>query len=263
MSNNNILIKITLAELKKSLYAIKQNNLLKCVFGEQLININNENTCPLISLNGVLNGTLNILKILNNRGFIDVKKVFENNYDKTEPITINPVLHEKLKIPLSVVTLLYNKGDIVFIYPQNNSKNKYLRGIVDIYTNKYLFIKIFDIDGTVWKVKNVYNIHKDYSYQYIIKLPFLLNNKTINNLNILKINLSYFFKTIYTFIIDSNSDKYVIDLDKLLYDINVWTNNNVTINNYENILEQLITFKNDVDNIYNTISQYSLNSITL
>jgi hypothetical protein len=258
-NNNNILIKIILTELKKSLNAIKNNNLLTRIHSEQLVNIDNNTTFPLINLNDVLNGTLNILTLLNNRGFIDVKKIFENNYEQTELITINPTLHNKLKIPLSNVTTLYNKGDVVFIYPQNNRKNKYLRGIVDKYKYNNLFIKVFDINGTAWKVKNVYNIHKDYSYQYIIKLPFLLNNKTINNLNILKINLSYFFKTNYTFMIDNGRGctNYIIDLNKLIYDNNVWTNDNVTINNYENILEQIITFKDDIDNIYSTISQYN------
>jgi uncharacterized protein YbcI len=35
------MLKITLAELKKSLYAIKNNNELQCIAGEQLVNINN------------------------------------------------------------------------------------------------------------------------------------------------------------------------------------------------------------------------------
>jgi hypothetical protein len=254
-SSSNILIKITLAELKKSLNAIKNNNLLTYIISEQLVNIGNNMTFPLINLNDVLNGTLNILTLLNNRGFIDVKKVFENNYDKTEAIIINPTLHNNLKIPLSNVSTLYNKGDIVFIYPQNNSKSKYFRGIVDKYKYNNLFIKVFDINDTTWAVENVYNIHKDYSYQYIIKLPLLLNNKTINNLKILKINLSYFFKTNYTFIIDVNN-KYIIDTNNLLYNENVWKNENITINNYENIVKHIIIFKNNVENIYNIVCDY-------
>ena len=269
------MLKITLVELKKSLYAIKNNNLLKCISGEQLINIDNNTTFPLVNLYDILNGTLNMLNILKNRGFIDVKTIFENNYEQTEKITIIPILHNELKIPLYRIDMtnkgnivynkgdfvynkgdfVYNKGDIVFIYPQKNIKSKYLRGIVDKYKYNHLFIHVFDINGVSWKVKNIYNIHKDYSYQYIIKLPMFLNNKTFNNLNVLKIDLSYFFKTIYTFRL--NNKVYEIDLNKLLYDKNMWTIDNLTINNYEYILEQVNIFKDNIDNIYNIISQYN------
>ena len=266
------MLKITLAELKKSLYAIKNNNELQCIAGEQLVNINDNITFPLVNLYDILNGTLNMLNILNNRGFIDVKKIFENDYEQTKSITINPVLHTELKIPLFngdgnnkiKVNTLYSKGDIVLIYPINNNKSKYLRGIVDKYKFFTLFIHIFDITGTVWKVKNIYNIHKDYSYQYIIKLPMMVNNKVFNNLNILKIDLSYFFKTIYTFILpdgDRENGIYTINKEKLLYDKNVWTNENVTINNYEFVFEQVNILKVNVDNIYNMISQYNPNNL--
>ena len=72
------MLKITLAELKKSLYAIKNNNELQCIAGEQLVNINDNITFPLVNLYDILNGTLNMLNILKNRGFIDVKTIFEN-----------------------------------------------------------------------------------------------------------------------------------------------------------------------------------------
>ena len=124
------MLKITLLELKKCLYAIKDNNLLKHIAGEQLVNIEDNTTFPLVNLYDILNGTLNMLNILKNRGFINVKKNFENNYEQTELITINPILHNELKIPLFVENTVYNKGEIVFIYPTNNIKNKYLRGIL-------------------------------------------------------------------------------------------------------------------------------------
>jgi hypothetical protein len=255
------MLKITLLELKKSLYAIKDNNLLECIAGEQLINIENNTTFPLVNLYDILNGTLNMLNILKNRGFINVKTIFENKYEQTESITLNPILHSKLKIPLFESKTFYNKGEIVFIYPRKNKKSKYLRGIVDKYKSNNLFIHVFDITGTIWSVKNIYNIHKDYSYQYIIKLPMSLNNKSFNSLNILKIDLSYFFKTIYTFIASSDGidTNYTIDVNNLLYDKIVWTNNNLTINNYEYILEQINIFKVNIDNIYSTISYLALN----
>jgi hypothetical protein len=252
------MLKITLLELKKSLYAIKDNNILKCIAGEQLINIENNTTFPLVNLYDILNGTLNMLNILKNRGFINVKKIFENEYEQTESITINPILHNELKIPLFESKIFYNKGDIVFIYPQKNKKSKYLRGIVDKYKYNNLFIHVFDINGVSWKVKNVYNIHKDYSYQYIIKLPISLNNKSFNSLNILKIDLSYFFKTIYTFVANNDGID-TIDVNNLLYDKNVWTNNNLTIHNYEYILKQINIFQVNIDNIYSTVSYLALN----
>jgi hypothetical protein len=254
------MLKITLLELKKSLYAIKDNNLLKHIAGEQLVNIEDNTTFPLVNLYDILNGTLNMLNILKNRGFINVKKNFENNYEQTELITINPILHNELKIPLFVENTVYNKGEIVFIYPTNNIKNKYLRGIVNKYKYKYkrLYIHVFDINGVSWKVKNIYNIHKDYSYQYIIKLPISLNNKSFNSLSVLKIDLSYFYKTIYTFI-KNNDGIDIIDVNNLLYDKIVWTNNNLTINNYEYILEQVNIFKVNIDNIYSIISNFALN----
>jgi hypothetical protein len=88
-----------------------------------------------------------------------------------------------------------------------------------------------------------------------------LNNKSFNSLNILKIDLSYFFKTIYTFIASSDGidTNYTIDVNNLLYDKIVWTNNNLTINNYEYILEQINIFKVNIDNIYSTISYLALN----
>ena len=255
------MLKITLLELKKSLYAIKDNNLLECIAGEQLINIENNTTFPLVNLYDILNGTLNMLNILKNRGFINVKTIFENKYEQTESITLNPILHRELKIPLFESKTFYNKGEIVFIYPRKNKKSKYLRGIVDKYKSNNLFIHVFDITGIIWSVKNIYNIHKDYSYQYIIKLPMSLNNKSFNSLNILKIDLSYFFKTIYTFIASSDGidTNYTIDVNNLLYDKIVWTNNNLTINNYEYILEQINIFKVNIDNIYSTISYLALN----
>lgn len=263
------MLKITLAELKKSLYAIKNNNTLQCISGEQIGNMDKNIIFPLVNLYDILNGTLNILNILNNRGFIDVKKIFEDDYEQTESITINPILNSELKIPLFKgnsnnkvkVNTLYSRGDIVLIYPINNNKSKYLRGIVDKYRFFTLFINVFDITGTAWKVKNTYNIHKDYSYQYIIKLPMTVNSKIFNNLNILKIDLSYFFKTLYTFILpnnDKDNNEYIIDKKNLEYDKILWTINNVTINNYELILEQINILKVNVDNIYNMISQYNL-----
>ena len=255
------MLKITLLELKKSLYAIKDNNILKCIAGEQLINIENNTTFPLVNLYDILNGTLNMLNILKNRGFINVKTIFENKYEQTESITLNPILHSELKIPLFESKTFYNKGEIVFIYPRKNKKSKYLRGIVDKYRNNNLFIHVFDITGVSWSIKNIYNIHKDYSYQYIIKLPMSLNNKSFNSLNILKIDLSYFFKTIYTFIASSDDidTNYTINVNNLLYDKIVWTNNNLTINNYEYILEQINIFKVNIDNIYSIISYLALN----
>ena len=258
------MLKITLVELKKSLYAIKNNNLLECIAGEQLINIENNTTFPLINLYDILNGSLNMLNILKNRGFIDVKTIFENKYEQTELITIIPILHNELKIPFLIsdkVNTFYSKGEIVFIYPIDNKKSKYLRGIVDKYKFNNLFIRVFDITGTAWSVKNIYNIHKDYSYQYIIKLPMFLNNKTFNNLSVLKIDLSYFFKTVYTFIendIDDKKTSYIIDINNLQYDKIVWTENNLTINNFEYILEQVNIFKDNIDNIYSTISNFLL-----
>jgi hypothetical protein len=250
------MLKIILVELKKSLYAIKNNNVLNCIAGEQLVGIDNNTTFPLVNMYDVLNGTLNMLNILKNRGFINIKKIFENEYEQTEPITINPILHNELKISLFESKTVYNKGEIVFIYPIDNNKSKYLRGIVDKYRFNNLFVHVFDITGTRWTVKNTYNIHKDYSYQYIIKLPMSINNKSFNSLSILKIDLSYFFKTIYTFIENDDKTSYIIDINNLQYDKHVWTNNNLTINNYEYILEQVNIFKVNVDNIYSFISNF-------
>lgn len=250
------MFKITIAELKKSLYAIRNNNILNCTIGENLDTIYSDTIYPLINVYDILNGTLNMLNILKNRGFIDVKKIFENNYEQTELITINPVLHNELKIPLIMNkgNTVYNKDEIVFIYPIDNKKNKYLRGIVNKYKYNNLFIHVFDITGTAWSVKNIYNIHKDYSYQYIIKIPMVLNNKSFNNLSILKIDLSYFFKTIYTFIENNNDNRFIIDVNNLQYDKHVWNENNLTINNYEYILKQINIFKVNIDNIYNIVS---------
>jgi hypothetical protein len=253
------MLKITLVELKKSLYSIKNNNnILNCIAGDQIINIDKDNniTLSLINIYDVLNGTLNMLNILKNRGFINIKKIFEDEYEQTVPITLNPILHNELKIPLFESKIVYNKGEIVFIYPIDNKKSKYLRGIVDKYKSNNLFIHVFDITGTKWTVKNIYNIHKDYSYQYIIKLPMSINNKSFNSLNIIKIDLSYFFKTIYTFIENDDKTSYIIDINNLQYDKHVWTNNNFTINNYEYILEQVNIFKVNIDNIYSIIYNF-------
>jgi hypothetical protein len=257
------MLKITLAELKKSLYAIKNNNILKCIAGEQLVNIDSNTTFPLVNVYDILNGTLNMLTILKNRGFIDVKKVYDAGYEQTELITINPILHDELRIPLIINkdkdkgNTVYNKGEIVFIYPIDNKRSKYLRGIVDKYKFNRLFIHVFDITGTAWAVKNIYNIHKDYSYQYIIKIPMILNNKSFNSLSILKIDLSYFFKTIYTFIENNNDNSFIIDVNNLQYDKHVWNENNLTINNYEYILKQINIFKVSIDNIYNIVSNFA------
>jgi hypothetical protein len=253
------MLKITLAELKKSLYAIKNNNILQSIVGEQLANIDSNTVFPLVNTYDILNGTLNMLTILKNRGFIDVKKSFEDDYEQTELITINPILHNELRIPLIINkdkdkgNTVYNKGEIVFIYPIDNIKSKYLRGVVDKYKYNRLFIHVFDITGTMWKVKNIYNIHKDYSYQYIIKIPMVLNNKSFNSLSILKIDLSYFFKTIYTFI-ENDKNSYIIDINNLQYDKHIWNENNLTINNYDYILKKINIFKVNIDNIYNVIS---------
>jgi hypothetical protein len=250
------MLKITSTELKKSLNAVKENNLLLRIAGEQLVNIDSDTINPLVNIYDILNGTLNMLNILKKRGFIDVKNIFEDEYEQTKQITIDPILHEILKIPLLVNNIVYDKGDIVFIYPQNNKKSKYLRGIVDKYKYNRLFIHVFDITGTKWKVRNVYNIHKDYSYQYIIKIPMFLNNKTFNNLSILKIDLSYFFKTLYNFVLTNENNIYTIDKNSLLYDNNVWTIDNVNIDNYEYISEQIKIFTVNIDSIYNIVSNF-------
>lgn len=248
------MFKITSTELKKSLNAVKENNLLLRIAGEQLINIDSNTINPLVNMYDILNGTLNMLNILKKRGFIDVKNIFEDEYEQTNQITIEPILHEILKIPLLNITTIYDKGDIVFIYPQNNKKSKYLRGIVDKYKYNRLFIHVFDITGTKWKVKNVYNIHKDYSYQYIIKIPMFLNNKTFNNLSVLKIDLSYFFKTLYKFELTNENNIYTIDKNNLSYNNNVWTTDNVNIDNYGYLSEQINILTINIDNIYNIVS---------
>ena len=96
---------------------------MDCIAGEQLINIENNTTFPLVNLYDILNGSLNMLNILKNRGFIDVKTIFENKYEQTELITIIPILHNELKIPFLIsdkVKTFYSKGEIVFIYPIDN-----------------------------------------------------------------------------------------------------------------------------------------------
>jgi len=254
---SNILIKITLAELKKSLFVIKQNNLLKNIHVQQLINMTDSNTInPLNNLNDVLSGTHNILSVLKNRGFIDVTKVFEDKRDITSNITIKPILNDILMIPLLLPTIKYRSGDIVIIYPQVNDTNRYIKGIVDGYRFKHLFINVFNINGNSWNNKSIYNIHKDYSYQYYIKLPFLINNSIISNLNIFKVDLSYFIKTNYNFILDSKTNTYIVDNDNLLYDQNIWTKDNVDILEHELLTNKIIDFKNNIDNIYNFVISY-------
>lgn len=254
---SNILMKITLAELKKSLIVIKENNLLKNIHIQQLINMIDSNVPnPLNNLNDVLNGTHHILSVLKNRGFINVTKVFENNRDVTSNITINPILNDVLIIPLPVPTIKYKTGDIIIIYPQVNDTNNYIKGIFDGYRFKHLFINVFNINGDSWNNKSIYNIHKDYSYQYIIKLPLLINNSIISNLNIFKIDLSYFIKTNYNFILDSKTNTYIVDINNLLYDQNVWTTDNVDILEHDLLTTKIIDLKNNIDNIYNFVISY-------
>jgi hypothetical protein len=254
---SNILIKITLAEIKKSLTVIKQNNLLKNIHIQQLINMTDSKTInPLNNLNDILSGTHYILSILKNRGFINVTKVFESNRDVTDNIIIKPILNDVLIIPLPLPTIKYKNGDIIIIYPQFNDKNKYIKGIVDRYRFKHLFINVFNINGDSWNNKSIYNIHKDYSYQYIIKLPLLIGNSIISNLNIFKIDLSYFIKTHYNFILDSKTNTYIVDINNLLYDQNVWTSDNVNILEHDLLTTKIIDLKNNIDNIYNFVISY-------